>query len=86
MLLRLHLVSPATNIVSERSTSTMRRIKNWLHSTMSQERLNHVILLSIHKERTDKIDLTAIANMFFEENDKRQCLFRAFCIEDLKLP
>ena len=34
-------MSPATNAVSERSVSSMRRIKNWLRSTMPQERLNH---------------------------------------------
>ena len=36
-LLKLYLASPATNAVSERSASAMRRLKNWLRSTMSQE-------------------------------------------------
>ena len=49
-LLKLYLASPATNAVSERSASAMRRLKNWLRSTMSQERLNHCMLLSIHKD------------------------------------
>ena len=40
VLLKLCLVSPATNAVNERSASSMHRIKNWLRSTMSQERLN----------------------------------------------
>ena len=40
VLLKLYLVSPATNAVSEQSASSMRRLKNWLRSTMSQERLN----------------------------------------------
>ena len=40
VLLKLYLVSPATNAVSEQSVSSMRRLKNWLRSTMSQERLN----------------------------------------------
>ena len=55
VLLKLYLVSPATNAVSQRSASSLRRIKNWLRSTMSQERLNHCILLSIYKEKTDEI-------------------------------
>ena len=29
---------PATNAVSERSASAMRRIKTYLHSTMSQQK------------------------------------------------
>ena len=41
VLLKLYLVSPATNAVSEQSASSMCCIKNWLRSTMSQERLNH---------------------------------------------
>ena len=48
VLLKLYLVSPATNIVSEPSASSMLRIKNWLRSTMSQKRLNHGMLFSIH--------------------------------------
>ena len=57
VLLKLYLVSPATNAVSEPSASLMRRIRNWLRSTMSQERLNYCMLLSIRKEKTDKINL-----------------------------
>ena len=47
VLLKLYLVSPATNAVIERSASSMRRIRNWLKSKISQERLNHFMLLSI---------------------------------------
>ena len=39
-LVKLILVSPATNAVSERSASGLRRIKTYLRSTMSQQRLN----------------------------------------------
>ena len=35
-MLKLYLVSPATNAVSGRSASSMHRIKNWLRRTMSQ--------------------------------------------------
>ena len=40
VLLKLCLVPPATNAVNERSASSIHPIKNWLRSTMSQERLN----------------------------------------------
>lgn len=40
-LLELILVMPATNAVSERSFSALRRIKTYLRSTMSQVRLNN---------------------------------------------
>ena len=41
------LVIPATNGTSERSFSALRRIKSYLRSTMSQECLNHLMLLYI---------------------------------------
>ena len=48
VLLKLYLVSPATNAVSERLTSPMHRIKNWLRSTMKTKRLDPCLLLLIH--------------------------------------
>ena len=71
-LLKLYLASRVTNSVSERSASAMRRLKNWLRSTMSQERLNHCMLLSIHKEKTDEINLKNVANVFCEANEERR--------------
>ena len=47
----LILVMPATNAVSERSFSTLRRIKTFLRST-SQVRLNSIMTLHIHKDLT----------------------------------
>ena len=41
VLLTLILILPATNAVSERSASSLRRIKTYLRSTMSQQRLNN---------------------------------------------
>ena len=40
-LLKLVVVSPATNSVSERNSPALQRLKSYLRSTMSQERLNH---------------------------------------------
>jgi len=56
-LVKLLLVMPATNAISERSFSAMRQIKTYLRSTMTQERLNSVMVLHIHKELTDGLDL-----------------------------
>ena len=71
-------MSPATKAVSERSASAMCRIKNWLRSTMSQERLNHCMLLSIHKEKTDEINLKNVATVFCEANEERRRTFGIF--------
>ena len=75
-------MSPATNAVNERSASSMNHIKNWLRSTMSRERLNHCMLLSIHKEKTDEINLKNVGNVFCEANEERRRTFGMFCDED----
>ena len=48
-LLKLVLVMPATNAVSEWSFSALHRIKSYLTSTMIQDRLNHLMTLHIHE-------------------------------------
>ena len=68
----LILVMPATNAVSERSFSTLRRVKTYLRSTMSQVRLNSIMTLHIHKELTDKLDLLEIGNEFMAASNHRQ--------------
>ena len=47
-LTKLVLVMPATNAVSKCSFSALRYVKTYLTSTMSQKRLNHLMILYIH--------------------------------------
>ena len=83
-LVRLLLVMPATNAGSERSFSAVRRIKSYLRSTMSQQRLNHLMLLHVHKDRTDGLDLVDVANDFIFGSEHRKNLFGAkFSSSDL---
>lgn len=51
----LLMVMPATNAVSERSFSALRRVKTYLRCTMTQKRLNHLMLLNIHCDVTDEL-------------------------------
>ena len=55
---KLLLLAPCTNAVSERSCSAL------LRNTMSQSRLNHCMILNIHKDQVDKMNLIDIANKF----------------------
>ena len=48
-VVKLVLVVPATNSTSERTFSALRRIRTYLHSAMSQDRLNHLMILHVHK-------------------------------------
>ena len=74
ILLKILMAAPATNAVSERSASQLRRVKTWLRTTMSQERLNYLMLLSTHKEKTDELDLIKVAHDFCEGNRDRLTL------------
>ena len=74
-LVRLLLVMPATNATSEKSFSALLRIKTYLRSTMSQQRLNHLSLLHIHKNRTKNLNLVDVANDFVGGNDHRMHVF-----------
>ena len=69
------LTVPVTTATAEGSFSTLRRLKAYLHSTMSQPRLNHIVLLHSHKERTDALDLIHIAKIFVSMNNRRQEFF-----------
>ena len=42
---KLVMVMPATNAISERSFSTLRRVKYYLRSSMTQPRLNNLMIL-----------------------------------------
>ena len=77
-LVKLLLVSPATNAVSERSASGLRRIKTCLRSTMSQQRLNNLMVLHVHKDRTDELDLKVCLNEFVTGSEHRCTQFGRF--------
>lgn len=68
-LTQLILVMPATNASSERSFSALRRVKSYLRSTMTQERLNHLMLIHVHKEKADSLHLKEVINEFVTFSD-----------------
>ena len=69
---------PATNASSERSFSALRRLKSYLRNSMTQERLNHVMLLNVHKEKTDELILEDVARDFVNDNEHRVHIFGKF--------
>ena len=52
MPLQMLLVMPATDASSERSFSGLRRIKTYLRTTTTEKRLNDLMVMNIHKEKT----------------------------------
>jgi len=49
-LLKIVCILPVTTCTSERSFSSLRRLKTYLRSTMAENRLNGLAMLSIHRE------------------------------------
>ena len=68
---------PATNAVSERSFSCLRRLKSYLRAT-TQSRLNNVMVLHVHQNLTDKRSLVDIGNNFISGSSHRESLFGKF--------
>ena len=69
---------PATNSASEISFSTISPIKTYLRATMSKERLNHLKVFHIHKDLTDKLNLTDTGNEFVGQSEHLLVLFGSF--------
>ncbi|XP_065674173.1 uncharacterized protein LOC136091115 [Hydra vulgaris] len=72
---KLILVMPASNSLSERSFSALKRVKTYLRSTITDFRLNNLLVLHTHKEAVDKTDLAKIANEFINKCQTRINLF-----------
>ena len=75
-------VSTLLQIVSERSFSAMKRVQTYLRSTMTESRLNDLMLLHIHKDRCDNLDLVRVSNLF-AATQNRQHIFGTFTQLDM---
>ena len=67
-LLKLILLAPATNAEIERIFSALKRVKTYLRSTMGEKRLGGLMVLHVHKEDTDLINIIDAANNFTKKN------------------
>ena len=77
-LLQLYLTIPLSNASSERAFSVLRRVKNYLRSSMNQKHTNHFVMLHAHKALTDALDVREIAKSFIAKNERRVHYFGAF--------
>ena len=68
-LLKIALTTPVATATAVQTLSAPCFLKKILHSTMSQPKLNHVMLLHAHKERTDSLDLKQIARDLVSVNE-----------------
>jgi hypothetical protein len=68
---RIMFTMTVTVASAERSFSKLKLLKNYLRSTMSQERLNVLATLSTEKRFLDEIDINTIINEFASRNARR---------------
>lgn len=73
--IKLLMTIPGSSCTNERSFSTLRRLKNYLRTTMLQDRLNHVAILHIYSDITDKLDMEVLMDEFIARNVKRTAVF-----------
>ena len=78
-LASLVIVMPATNAASKRSFSSLRRLKSYLRSTMTQTRLNNLMVLHVHSNLTDKLSLTEVGNEFIQDSTHRETICDLIC-------
>lgn len=55
------LVMPATNSTSEHSFAALQCVKTYLRTTKTQQPLNSLMVLHVHKASTDSLDLMEVA-------------------------
>ena len=75
-ILRLVCTLPVTSCECERSISVLRRLKTYLRSTTSQERLCGLALM--HMNYSMGLDLDGIINIFAQKHPRRLALGKVF--------
>ena len=65
-------MAPATNAISERSFSALKRLKTKMRSTMHNNCVNHLMVSPVYHDEIDKVDIREIANEFIWLKDSRK--------------
>ena len=82
-IVTLLLLSPAANAESKRIYSALKHVKTYLRSTMGSNRLHALIMLMhIHKNILDNINLADVANEFVDKRDSQKQTFGCFSQND----
>ena len=71
IVLRIYLTMPITVASGERSFSKLKLIKTYLRSTIAQERLNSLSMLSIACEIANAIDFEVFLNDFANKKARK---------------
>lgn len=72
--LRIYLSLPSTNASAERSFSVLKRVKNYLRSTMTQHRLSALALLAIESNLTKTMDFNDVIDEFAVAKSRKKLM------------
>ena len=64
--LRIYLSLLVTNCSGEKSFSAMKRIKNYLRSTLKDEKLNHLVFMHVESSVLQKLNFNNVLDQFVE--------------------
>ena len=71
-LLNIALVLPVTSVACERSFSSLKLIKTYLRSTMCDNRLSTLAILSVESARSQAINLNSFVDEFDAKHNNRK--------------
>jgi len=74
LALKIVLTIPVTVASGERSFSRLKLIKNYLSSTMTQDRLSDLAIIAIEKDVGDQIELKSMINDFTQKKARKVVL------------
>ena len=77
-LLKIYLTILVTIASSKRNFSALKHIKTYVRNSMTQSRLNHSMLLHVHKDKSDSIDTKDIASGFIQNSSTHTAYFGSF--------
>ena len=69
---RIVVTIPVTVVEAERTFSRLKLIKSYLRSSMSQDRLNGLALLSIESEMADSLNYDKIIERFISQKPRKK--------------
>ena len=74
--LKMYIVLLSSTCEAERSSSTLQRLKTYLHSTNTQQRLNVLTILTTHCDETEVLHLNEVVTEFTSRSQIHQNKFR----------
>ena len=63
-LIGIAVTLPVTSVEAERSFSSLKLIKTHLRTTMLDDRLSDIAMLSVHSQRANALDLDLVVDNF----------------------